>query len=685
MRKLLAIAFLSLAACGGGGGGGGGTVATPTFSPAGGTYDATQSVTIASATSGATIHYTTDGSAPTATSPVYAAAVAVTTTTTLKAYAVASGKTDSPVASATYTLQAGAPGLSPSPGTYATAQSVTLTSATAGAAIHYTIDGTTPTAASPAYTAPIALALGASAATTTVKALATAAGFQDSAVTSGTYVIDPAATPAAQPTFSPGAGTYTSVQTVTLSSATAGVTIYYTTDGSTPTTGSAHVASGGTVEVASSLTLKAIAAGNGHTASTVATAAYLVNLPATATPTFSPVAGAVTSGTTVTMSCATSGAAIHYTTDGSTPTAASTLYTAPVAVTAAVTLKAIAVAAGHAASAVASASYTISTGGGSDFTTVCNNVFTKQISLMTTCLHANPEFINAIIGSQQVFCAAMQKEINLGLVTYSPTQGQACTAAVNAMTCAAIFGSEGVSTPAACDAALVGTVANGTGTANRCYSSNDCANGFCTWELASGTCPGLCTAYAGLGNACASSVCADGQTCYSVSGTPVCTAVTSTAGGACPCGGGLWCDGSGASPICRAPLAQGASCTSSSQACATGLSCVGTPATCQPTVGLGGTCTPGAEQTVCGLGYTCDPGTNKCVSYPKTGESCAGTFVCIGAYCDFTVASPICKALVADGGACNSSLFGSDCQSGSCSAGTPHVCVAGSSSICSPP
>ena len=78
-----------------------------------------------------------------------------------------------------------------------------------------------------------------------------------------------------------------------------------------------------------------------------------------ATPAFSVESGAVDSGTSVTISCATEGAKIYYTTDETEPTASSTEYTEAISVTEAVTLKAIAVKDGMNNSAVASANYTI--------------------------------------------------------------------------------------------------------------------------------------------------------------------------------------------------------------------------------------------------------------------------------------------------------------------------------------
>jgi hypothetical protein len=78
-----------------------------------------------------------------------------------------------------------APVASPPPGQYSSPQSVTLTSATTGAVIYYTLDGSTPTTASTVYSAPITAGDG----TTTLKAMAIASGAQQSSVTTATYVI----------------------------------------------------------------------------------------------------------------------------------------------------------------------------------------------------------------------------------------------------------------------------------------------------------------------------------------------------------------------------------------------------------------------------------------------------------------------------------------------------------------
>jgi len=78
-----------------------------------------------------------------------------------------------------------------------------------------------------------------------------------------------------------------------------------------------------------------------------------------AAPTASPGGGIVAAGTQVTLTCATAGAAIHYTLDGSNPTAASPVYAGPVNINTAVTIKAIAVKSGMNDSEILTAAYTI--------------------------------------------------------------------------------------------------------------------------------------------------------------------------------------------------------------------------------------------------------------------------------------------------------------------------------------
>src|SRR2546422_859037 len=192
-------------------------VATPAFSPGGGTYTGSVTVSISDATSGATIHYTTDGSTPTTSSAVYGGALTFTQTTTLKAMAAASGMTDSAVASATYTIQqqqqVATPAFSPGGGTYTGSVTVSISDATSGATIHYTTDGSTPTTSSPVYGGALTFTQ-----TTTLKAMAAASGMTDSAVASATYTIQQQQL--ATPTVITPGGTYTTAATAVIIHAT---------------------------------------------------------------------------------------------------------------------------------------------------------------------------------------------------------------------------------------------------------------------------------------------------------------------------------------------------------------------------------------------------------------------------------------------------------------------------------
>jgi hypothetical protein len=182
-----------------------------------------------------------------------------------------------------------------------------------------------------------------------VRAIAAGTGIAASDVAAAAYTIK-----VATPTLSLAAGTYTTPQTVTLADATPGATIYYTTDGSTPTTASTPYT--GPVAVAQSMTLRAVAGRNGLVTSDAAGATYTLQV---ATPTFTPPGGKYLLPQTVAIQDSTPGVTIYYTTNGSTPTTSSSQYTGQILVLPGTTLKAIAVRAGWSTSAVATAVYTL--------------------------------------------------------------------------------------------------------------------------------------------------------------------------------------------------------------------------------------------------------------------------------------------------------------------------------------
>jgi Chitobiase/beta-hexosaminidase C-terminal domain len=241
--------------------------------------------------------------------------------------------------------QAAAPAISPASESFTSSVTVTMTDSTPGASIHYTTNGTTPTAASPAYSGPITVTV-----TETIHAVAVATGYLDSNISSATYT---KSTQAVMPTFSPAPGTYSAAQQVTIKSTTAGATIYYTTNGTTPTTASTKYT--GPVAISSTTTLKAIATAPGLTNSAVASGLYTIQSGTTtvATPTFSPAPGQYPSAFYLSMSTRTVGATIYYTMNGTTPTTLSPKYVGALVIHGTTTVKAIAVAPNMTNSAIA--------------------------------------------------------------------------------------------------------------------------------------------------------------------------------------------------------------------------------------------------------------------------------------------------------------------------------------------
>lgn len=330
------------------------TVATPTFNLPAGTYTGTQQLLISSATAGATIKYTKDGSLPSSTNgSTYFGSVTVSETSTIKAVAIKNGMIDSAVNSVAFTIKAVAPAFNPPGGTYTSGQSVSLSTATTGATVVYTTDGSDPSRTNgTTYTGAVSVS-----ANSTLKAFAYKSGLTDSSVSSATYVFQQQV---AQPIFGVQGGTYSSAQSVAIVCATTGATIVYTLDGSTPSQTNGTVYSGA-VGVSYSATLKAIAIKSGMVASGVASADYVI-LNAVATPSFDPSGGTFTGSKSVTISCATSGASIIYTTNGTTPSAVNgTSYSGAITVASSITLRAIATKSGMNDSGVSTTNFVIKT------------------------------------------------------------------------------------------------------------------------------------------------------------------------------------------------------------------------------------------------------------------------------------------------------------------------------------
>jgi len=325
------------------------SLSAPEFSPAAGTYSSARKVGIKAA-AGAEIRYTLDGSDPTAASSRYSDSLSVAATTTLKAIALRDGWKTSSVATASYTITGGvaAPTFSPAAGTFSSAVKVALATATSGAEIRYTTDGTDPTSSSNLYADSIAVS-----ASQTVKAIAMKSGWATSAVASASYTITGTV---AQPTATKAAGTYTAPIWVKLSSTTDGAQIRYTLDGSVPDSSSTLFAD--SIQIDASKTLKAVAFKFGWAPSAVSSFAYTIT-GTVAQPTSSKAAGTYTAPIIVKLSSATDGAQIRYTLDGSVPDSSSTLYTDSIMIAASKTLKAAAFKSGWAPSAVASFAYTI--------------------------------------------------------------------------------------------------------------------------------------------------------------------------------------------------------------------------------------------------------------------------------------------------------------------------------------
>lgn len=166
-------------------------LAPPSFSPAPGSYTGTQTIKISSPTPGGVIHYTTDGTAPTSSSPLYTNPITASQTLSILAVVTGvSGYSASGTVRANYTITQPAPTpvILPSAGTFSTPPAISISNSLKSASIYYTLDGTVPTPTSTFYDSPFTL----SASVTgplTIKAIAAASGYAPSAIATTTLVL----------------------------------------------------------------------------------------------------------------------------------------------------------------------------------------------------------------------------------------------------------------------------------------------------------------------------------------------------------------------------------------------------------------------------------------------------------------------------------------------------------------
>ena len=324
-------------------------VGMPTFSISGNTYSQIQNVGITTPTSGAVIHYTVNGVDPTESDPAVPAngVVVVDRTLTLKAAAWKSGSAPSSTTMATYTLLVAQPAFAPAAGTVTGPTTVTISTASPGASIRYTVDGSTPTAASPIYTAPVSVNT-----TLTLRAVASRVGWSDSTIRTGTYTMNLGTL--AAPVMTPAPGTYEGQVAVTLSAQNF-ATIRYTTNGTTPTASSA--AYDGPISVSATATVKAKAFRTDYTTSAETSGTYTI---VAVTPLISRASGTYAPGTLVTISDTDPAVTIRVTFNGLDPTAADgSVPSGTTLLVGSFALKARAFKTGSSNSAVASANFTL--------------------------------------------------------------------------------------------------------------------------------------------------------------------------------------------------------------------------------------------------------------------------------------------------------------------------------------
>ena len=231
---------------------------------------------------------------------------------------------------------------------------ISISCATPNVEIHFTTNGTEPTALSPIYSAPFAIDE-----STTIKAVAIGhPGYIDSEVVTRQFTRTWLTVPA--PVISPGdGGSFNTVKgVVTIGCDVDGVTIYFTTDGSEPSRTSDVYC--GQIEIDDDTTIRAYAVKDDYLDSSVVKATIYNRQPFAETPVISLAGGGssfVGSSASVVMMSATDGATIHYTLDGTEPNEHSPIYSGPISIVSTTIVKAYASKVGCRNSAVVTATF----------------------------------------------------------------------------------------------------------------------------------------------------------------------------------------------------------------------------------------------------------------------------------------------------------------------------------------
>jgi len=245
------------------------------------------------------------------------------------------------------------PYFNPIEGTYDGNITVSILCADPDAIIKYTTDRSLPNQNSLTYNGPLSLD-----SSTTIKAIAIKSGFVNSSIAEATYNLIYQET-VSNPVFDYESGIYSDPFYVSLYCLTNGATIRYTLDGTEPNETSEIYLAPLFIEESTTI-VRAKSFKGGMNPSSTETRIYKIeNIQIVSTPIILPVGGNYNTEQIINITCATEGATIRYTLDGTNPTQESNIYTDSITISESTVVKAKAFKSGMEPSNIKAESYTI--------------------------------------------------------------------------------------------------------------------------------------------------------------------------------------------------------------------------------------------------------------------------------------------------------------------------------------